>query len=78
MQTQLTSLSPRAVYHNLRWLDQVDAVTSATYREQAQAILSDSSVSLVWRQAIADRLNAANHRLELRSVTQHLNQEDSY
>jgi hypothetical protein len=56
-------LSLRSVYHNLRLVDHVDDVTSATYRQQAQEVLSDLDVSLVWRQAIADRLNTVNQWL---------------
>lgn len=68
------SVSPRSVYHNLRLLEHVNAVTSALYRQLAQEILADPKVSLVWRQAIADRLNRANHQLEMKTV----NANDSY
>jgi hypothetical protein len=59
--------SPREVYHNLRDLDQ-DVAKSADYRESAQEVLADPDVSLPWRQAIANRLNHANHLLELRTA----------
>ncbi len=59
----MTLLSLRSVYHNLRLVDHVDDLTSATYRQQAQEIVSDLEVSLVWRQAIADRLNSINQLL---------------
>ncbi|MCW6037677.1 hypothetical protein K4A83_15550 [Spirulina subsalsa FACHB-351] len=62
-------LSPRKVYHNLALLEKVDVATSALYRQQAQEVLADESVSLTWRQAIAHRLNDANHRLELKVVS---------
>ncbi|NDJ18464.1 hypothetical protein GS601_14370 [Myxacorys almedinensis A] len=62
-------VSPQMVYDNLDSLEQVDVVRSAFYRELAQAVLADSKVSLPWREAIADRLNQANHRLALRTVS---------
>ncbi|MFE4107895.1 hypothetical protein [Almyronema epifaneia] len=67
-------LSPQTVYENLKQLDIVDTVKSALYRQQAQEILADPSISLNWRQAIAERLNQANHQLTLLTVTG----EDSY
>jgi hypothetical protein len=63
------TLSTRTVYHNLKLLEQVNAATSALYRQLAQEILADPEVSLIWRQAIADRLNHANHLLEMKTVT---------
>jgi hypothetical protein len=70
----MQSTSLRAVYHNLRLLEQVDPVKSALYRQQAQEILADARVSLRWRQAIANRLYRANHFLEMQTV----GQDDSY
>ncbi|NEQ32277.1 MAG: hypothetical protein F6K04_14960 [Leptolyngbya sp. SIO4C5] len=67
-------LSPQAVYENLKSLDLVDTVKSALYRQQAQEILADPTVSLNWQQAIADRLNQANHQLTLLTVVG----DDSY
>lgn len=67
-------ISPKTVYHNLRLLDRVDIATSASYRELAQEVIADSQVSLVWRQAIANRLNRANHLLTLLTV----GNDDSY
>jgi Fe2+ or Zn2+ uptake regulation protein len=61
-------ISPKTVYHNLRLLEQVDTVTSAFYRQMAQEALADPDLSLTWRQAIANRLNQANHRLEMQTV----------
>ena len=61
-------ISPKTIYHNLRQLDCVDIATSAFYRQQAQEALADPDVRLVWRQAIANRLNRANHRLEMLTV----------
>ena len=58
----------RTVYHNLQQLEQVDVTESAAYRESAQEILADPTVSLTWRQAIANRLNHANHLLEMRTA----------
>lgn len=67
-------ISPKTVYHNLRLLERVDVATSAFYRQLAQDVLADPDVSLVWRQAIADRLNRANHLLEKLTV----DNNDSY
>jgi uncharacterized membrane protein len=61
-------ISPKTVYHNLRLLDNVDIATSASYRQLAQEALADPEVDLIWRQAIANRLNRANHRLEMLTV----------
>jgi uncharacterized membrane protein len=61
-------ISPKTVYHNLRLLDHVDIATSASYRQLAQEALADPEVDLIWRQAIANRLNRANHRLEMLTV----------
>jgi hypothetical protein len=68
------SLSPQTVYDNLQQLEQVDGVKSATYRQMAQEILADLSVSLRWREAIADRLNSANRQLGLQTASDN----DSY
>jgi hypothetical protein len=70
----MTKISPRTIYHNLRLLEQVNAATSAVYRQLAQEVLADPEVELVWRQAIADRLNHANHLLEMQTA----NENDSY
>jgi hypothetical protein len=59
---------PRTVYHNLQRLEQGDVIESAQYRESAQEVLADPDVSLTWRQAIANRLNHANHQLEMRTA----------
>jgi hypothetical protein len=57
------SISPQTVYKNLKLLEQGDASSSAFYRQLAQETLADREISLKWRQAIADRLNQANHLL---------------
>jgi hypothetical protein len=67
-------ISPKSIYHNLRLLDQVDTATSACYRQMAQEALADTELSLTWRQAIANRLYQANHRLEMQTATDN----DSY
>ena len=59
---------PRTVYHNLQRLEEGDVTESAEYRESAQEVLADPDVSLTWRQAIANRLNHANHLLEMRTA----------
>jgi hypothetical protein len=68
------NLSPQMVYDNLQQIDKVDKVKSATYRQMAQEILADLSVSLKWREAIAERLNSANRQLGLQMA----NENDSY
>ncbi|MEC4803271.1 MAG: hypothetical protein SAJ12_17785 [Jaaginema sp. PMC 1079.18] len=56
--------SVRTIYHNLRWCDNAsDPATSAVYREAAQNAIADTKISLVWRQAIAKRLNQVNQSL---------------
>lgn len=66
--------NPQEVLEHLKQLEKVDTLQSALYREEAQEVLADDTVSLKWRQAIADRLNRANHDLALHTVTS----EDSY
>lgn len=68
-----TMTTPKEVLAHLQHIDEVDVVEGASYREEAQEILADDTVSLKWRKAIADRLNQANHALALHTVT-----EDSY
>ena len=67
-------IPPRTVYYNLRLLEHVDVATSAFYRQLAQEVLADPEVSLVWRQAIAERLNRANYLLGMQTVSDN----DSY
>jgi hypothetical protein len=67
-------ISPQTAYENLKLLEQEDATNSAIYRELAQEVLANPEVSLNWRQAIADRLNQANHLLTIKSMTD----DDSY
>ncbi|WP_019498679.1 hypothetical protein [Pseudanabaena sp. PCC 6802] len=67
-------ISPQTAYDNLSLLDSVDVSQSAFYRQLAQEVLADPDISLSWRQAIADRLNRANHQLAHRPATD----EDSY
>ncbi len=66
--------SPETVYDNLKLLEQVDTASSAFYRQMAQDVIANQEVSLSWRQAIADRLNRANHLLERLTV----DNNDSY
>ncbi|MBF2078848.1 MAG: hypothetical protein IGR76_10105 [Synechococcales cyanobacterium T60_A2020_003] len=69
--------SPEKVCEELEQLvqdDQIDPVTGAAYRQDAQDVLADPEVSLPLRQAVADRLQEANHQLEKRTV----GKEDSY
>ncbi|WP_035986956.1 hypothetical protein [Leptolyngbya sp. KIOST-1] len=61
--------TPKEVFEHLKQLEEVDTVQSAKYREEAQEVLADDTISLKWRRAIADRLNRANHDLGLHTVT---------
>lgn len=61
--------TPKEVFEHLKQLEEVDTVQSALYREEAQEVLADDTISLKWRRAIADRLNQANHDLALHTVT---------
>ncbi len=68
--------SIKMTYDHLGRLDyEDDTETSAFYRELAQEILADLSVSFDWRQMIADRLNEANLLLGMNIVG---NSDDSY
>ena len=60
--------SPKTIYENLNDLEKVDVVTSARYRQLAQAILADPTVNEALRQNIAERLEQANHLLAISSV----------
>ncbi|MFQ4135507.1 hypothetical protein PGN35_004235 [Nodosilinea sp. PGN35] len=66
--------NPQDVLEHLKQLEQGNTVQSAIYREEAQEVLADESISLKLRRAIADRLNRANHDLGLHTVTG----DDSY
>jgi hypothetical protein len=70
----MATISPQIAYTNLKLLDDVNAASSALYRELAQEVLADPKISLSWRQAIADRLNQANNLLTMRTI----NGDDSY
>lgn len=70
----IMQVSPKTAYDNLGLLESVDAATSAIYRQLAQEVLADPEVTLTWRQAIAERLNQANHLLGMRTVSEN----DSY
>ncbi len=60
--------SPKTVYENLNDLEKVDVVTSARYRQLAQAILADPTINESLRLSIAERLERANHLLALKNV----------
>lgn len=66
--------NPKDVLEHLKHLEEGDTVQSAEYREEAQDVLADDTVSLKVRGAIADRLNRANHDLALHTV----NPDESY
>ncbi|MGL5806744.1 MAG: hypothetical protein ACRC11_15125, partial [Xenococcaceae cyanobacterium] len=73
-ESNMSEVSPKYIYHNLRLLDRVDIVTSATYRQQAQEILANPEISQTWKMAIANRLYQANRQLEMMAA----GSEDSY
>ena len=58
----------------LETLDQAETLQGAEYREQAQAMLANSSVALRFKTAIADLLMQGNQRFVLKTVQG----EDSY
>lgn len=66
--------NPQDVLEHLQHLEEGNTVQSAEYREEAQEVLADDTVSLKLRGAIADRLNQANHDLALHTVAP----EESY
>jgi hypothetical protein len=63
------AINVRKVYANLKHIDEVDSVTGAQYRQLAQEVLSESSISLARRMVIADRLMQANHFLGMQATT---------
>ncbi|MGD1863900.1 MAG: hypothetical protein ACFB0D_05040 [Phormidesmis sp.] len=62
------------LYEDLASIDKMDVTQSARCREQAQQVLANTSISLNWRDAIAERLHEANHTLAIKTVTS----DDSY
>ncbi|MEM9150492.1 MAG: hypothetical protein AAGB19_08570 [Cyanobacteria bacterium P01_F01_bin.3] len=62
------------LYEDLAHIDKMDLTQSAKCREQAQQVLANTSISLNWRDAIAERLHEANHTLAIKTVTG----DDSY
>ena len=64
----MEKLSPTTIYENLNDLEKVDVVTSAKYRQLAQAVLADPAINETLRQNIAERLEQANHLLAIKSV----------
>lgn len=63
-----------SIYENLDKIEQVDPVTGAEYREQAQEVLATPTVALKIRKAIAERLAQVNQLLSFTTV----GGEDSY
>lgn len=59
---------------NLETIDQVDLVTGAIYRQEAQEILATPTVALTDRTAVADSLVTANQLLSTKTVLK----DDSY
>jgi len=62
------------LYEDLANIDKMDVTQGARCREQAQKVLANTSISLNWRDAIAERLHEANHTLAIKTVTS----DDSY
>ncbi|MEB3355930.1 MAG: hypothetical protein VKK04_04335 [Synechococcales bacterium] len=67
-------VSPQTAYEHVNELESVDITTGAAYRQEAQDVLADPAVNLTVREAIAERLNQANHVLEMQTVVS----DDSY
>lgn len=61
-------LSPKNVYHRLRWLDEMDIISGAQCREMANQVIADPNIKLSLRQAIANRLNLADRLMEVQTV----------
>lgn len=57
------------LYEDLANIAQMDLTAGAQCREQAQQVLANHSISLSWRDAIAERLHEANHSLANKTVT---------
>ncbi len=66
--------SVQQICNNLEHIEQVDPVTGAVYREQAQDIIATTSVDLEDRKTVAECLSDANRILTLKTV----GKEDSY
>ncbi|MEL6938385.1 MAG: hypothetical protein AAFO84_04250 [Cyanobacteria bacterium J06598_1] len=62
------------LYEDLANIGNMEISASAQCREQAQQVLANPSISLNWRDAIAERLHEANHTLGIKTVTG----DDSY
>ena len=62
------------LYEDLANIDKMELSESARCREMAQQVLANTSISLNWRDAIAERLHEANHLLAVKTVTG----DDSY
>jgi len=69
-----THPAPDKVYKNLEKLDTADTAHGAEYRRDAVEVLADLDVDVEVRQAIADRLDTADHLMTLKNV----DAEDSY
>lgn len=62
------------LYEDLADIDKMNTTEGARCREMAQQVLANTSISLNWRDAIAERLHEANHTLAIKTVTS----DDSY
>ncbi len=72
----MLTISPQTTYDCLNDLDHDrNEAKNAFYRQLALDVLADTEISLDWRQAIADRLNAANTLLGMIEVGDN---DDSY
>ena len=68
------TVSPKTVCDHLKKIDEVDPVTGALYRQEAQDVLATPKIALKIRQAIAELLNQANRQLAMKTA----GSEDSY
>ncbi|MBR8830166.1 MAG: hypothetical protein N5P05_002824 [Chroococcopsis gigantea SAG 12.99] len=66
--------SVQEICTHLEQIEQVDPVTGAVYREQAQDIIATTTVDLEDRKTVAECLSDANQILTLKTV----GKEDSY
>jgi hypothetical protein len=62
------------LYEDLANIDMMNTLEGAQCREKAQQVLANPTISLNWRDAIAERLHEANHTLAIKTVTG----DDSY
>ncbi|KKJ00962.1 hypothetical protein [Prochlorothrix hollandica] len=74
MRTAPTTLEECLILLEGQDQERLDVAQSASCRQTVQEALADLAVNLQERQVVADRLNQANHLLELQVV----NSDESY